>query len=190
METPHEPIKPINKEFEAINTLPDQTKFKILYVKAGFAKVGQIGLEKTNYDNGESKTTTSELLSLGLVSKTVIGLDNHIFINYSSNQKDLDDYEKDLTAARKDTKEIHLVNGKYFGTPQTAVDAYTGSTQISYFDFPQDILDNPISKLIHYSMSKVNFAEEWKNYVQNANRVAQKYPELIQKLNLGEYFKK
>ena len=190
MELRQQPEKAQDGEFQGIKSIDVQARFKILYVKAGFAKAGHILLGQRGRDDELAKQISDELLSLGMVSSTEVASNNHIYINYSDNKKDFDDFISASNQVAGDISQTHRVNGKFYGTPQTAIDGHANDTQFQYYDLPKDILENPISRLIHYSMSKEHYKQEWKSYLENAKATAAKFPDLIKKFELSRFFEK
>ncbi len=173
--------------FEAIRQYPEQSRFKVIFVKAGYAKVGEFTLgPKWKYEE-RATNTASELASLGLHTDVSVNSRGYMVVNYSASKEDLESF---LKPGDDSDKNMHHRNvASYFGTPETAVEGYVNDTYITDAETPDDIKNHPLFEIIHFAMSKAHFRKEWNEYLKKANAAAKKFPDLVEDFGLSDFFK-
>lgn len=188
---------PLTHKFPNINWQPDQNRFQILLVKAGFAKISSLSIyppykEIPGQDDlvadGKANMqkvmgTVDELRYLGFAVDFHHDDQGAAQIIFANKMVDINEYEK----SRLSDKLSDENQGQVFGIPKTAIEAYPNEV-FKMNNLPPEVADNPLSELLPFLLSKNHYKEEWNEFVGQANKAAVAHPNLIKSLQLSQFF--
>lgn len=173
-------------KYESIKLFPEQSRFKVIYVKAGFAQGGEFIIDQSFAEDGHAEGLYSDLEDLGFFTKTYF-VYGDILIDYCFDRGVLNKFKQ--TVNSDDHTEYHINSARHYGIPESALKSYLEDSGVDDLDLPKSITKHPLFDTIHYKMSKANYLAEWKDYVTKATQAAAMYPELVVAFKLEDLFK-
>ncbi len=177
----------------------NRLKVKILFMKQGACHLSEKSFpfeyaEEIGYSSRPEcmADLVSELQSLGFIVDThddggeIKSPDepederHYFFLHFADNKDSLEKIKQSHSSS---------LDGILYGYPETAVKGVAEGNFYLFDQFPLEIKKNPVSELCFFLLSKDNYQEEWKWFIDTLQKINQEHPNLIHDLGLDDMFK-